>query len=85
MIQGAKTWALHSTIFQITIYTPVFNSRLLYDIMIYLLTAIELSPGGSTHLHTNNTQNNINNNRIPQITINVAQITTNVTQITVNI
>ena len=25
--------------------------------MIYLLTAIGLSPGGSTHLHTNNTQN----------------------------
>jgi len=25
-----------------------------YDI-IYLLTAIGLSPGGSTHLHTNNT------------------------------
>jgi len=27
----------------------------------YLLTAIGLSPGGSTHLHTNNTQNNTNN------------------------
>ena len=25
--------------------------------MIYLLTATGLSPGGSTHLHTNNTQN----------------------------
>jgi hypothetical protein len=25
-----------------------------YD-MIYLLTAVGLSPGGSTHLHTNNT------------------------------
>jgi len=30
--------------------------------MIYLLTAIGLSPGGSTRLHTNNTQNNTNNN-----------------------
>jgi len=30
--------------------------------MIYLLTAIGLSPGGSTHLHTNNTQNNTSNN-----------------------
>ena len=29
-----------------------------YDILIYLLNAIGLSPGGSTHLHTNNTQNN---------------------------
>jgi len=29
--------------------------------MIYLLTAIGVSPGGSTHLHTNNTQNNTNN------------------------
>ena len=39
--------------------------------MIYLLTAIGLSPGGSTHLHTNNTQNNTNNNRTTQITNNV--------------
>jgi hypothetical protein len=31
------------------------------DIIIYLLTAIGLSPGGSTHLHTNNTDNNTNN------------------------
>jgi hypothetical protein len=31
--------------------------------MIYLLTAIGLSPGGSTHLHTNTTQNNTNNNQ----------------------
>jgi len=35
----------------------LFVSCKLYD-MIYLLTAIGLSPGGSTHLHTNNTQNN---------------------------
>jgi hypothetical protein len=34
---------------------------MIYD-MIYLLTAIGLSPSGSTHLHTNNTQNNTNNN-----------------------
>ena len=26
-----------------------------WNIMMYLLTAIGLSPGGSTHLHTNNT------------------------------
>jgi hypothetical protein len=32
-----------------------------------------LSPGGSTHLHTNNTQNNTNNNRTTQITINVEE------------
>jgi hypothetical protein len=25
--------------------------------MIYLLTAIGLTPGGSTHIHTNNTEN----------------------------
>jgi hypothetical protein len=30
-----------------------------------------LSPGGSKHLHTNNTQNNTNNNRTTQITNNV--------------
>ena len=41
--------------------------------MIYLLTAVGLSPGGSTHLHTNNTQNNTNNNRTTQITNNVEE------------
>jgi len=41
--------------------------------MIYLLTAIGLSPGGSTHLHTNNTQNNTNNNRTTQIQNNVEE------------
>ena len=29
--------------------------ELFFKLMIYLLTAIGLSPGGSTHLHTNNT------------------------------
>ena len=41
--------------------------------MIYFLTAIGLSPGGSTHLHTNNTQNNTNNTRTTQITTNVEE------------
>jgi len=31
------------------------EERLQYDDMIYLLSTIGLSPGGSTHLHTNNT------------------------------
>jgi hypothetical protein len=44
---------------------------IIYD-MIYL-TAIGLSPGGSTHLHTNNTQNDTNNNRTTQITTNVEE------------
>jgi hypothetical protein len=38
-----------------------------------LLTAIGLIPGGSTHLHTNNTQNNTNNIRTTQITNNVEE------------
>ena len=41
--------------------------------MIYLLTAIGLSPGGSTHLHKNNTYNNTNNNWTTQITTNVEE------------
>ena len=41
--------------------------------MIHLLTAIGLSPGGSTHLHTNNSQNNTNNNRTTHITTNVEE------------
>jgi hypothetical protein len=40
---------------------------------IYLSTAIGLSPGGRTHLHTNNTQNNANNNRTTQIKTNVEE------------
>ena len=43
-----------------------------YD-TIYLLTATGLSPGGSTHLHTNNTQNNTNNNWTTQIQANVEE------------
>jgi len=41
--------------------------------MIYLLTEIVLSPSGSTHLHTNKTWNNTNNNRTTQITTNVEE------------
>jgi len=41
--------------------------------MIHLLTAVGLTPGGSTHLHTNNTQNNTNNNGTTQITTNVEE------------
>jgi hypothetical protein len=41
--------------------------------MMCLLTAIGLSPSGSTHLHTNNTHNNTNNNRRTQITTNVEE------------
>jgi hypothetical protein len=37
-------------------------------ILIYLSTAIGLTPGGSTHLHTNNTQNNTINNKTTRIT-----------------
>ena len=39
----------------------IFHSPILAYVMKYLLTAILLTPGGSstvTHLHTNNTQNN---------------------------
>jgi hypothetical protein len=51
--------------------TPVlYTGRTVLIIIIYLLTAIGLSPDGSTHLHTNNTQNNTNNN---QITNNVEE------------
>jgi len=39
----------------------------------YLLTAVGLPPGGSTHLHTNSTQNNTNNNRTTQMTTTVEE------------
>jgi hypothetical protein len=41
--------------------------------MINLLTAFGLSPGGNTHLHTNNTENNTNNEGTTQITTNVEE------------
>jgi hypothetical protein len=50
--------------------SPLAEQVAVYYI-IYLLTAIGFSPGGSTHLHTNNTQNNTNNNRTTLITNNV--------------
>jgi hypothetical protein len=46
------------------IYDMIYDTNwLIYDIydMICLLTAVGLSPGGSTHLHTNSTKNNTNN------------------------
>jgi hypothetical protein len=51
---------------------PVHNTHILFMIW-YLLTAIGLSPGGSTHLHTNNVWNNTNNNRTTQIQTNVEE------------
>jgi hypothetical protein len=47
-------------------------TQFIYD-MIHLLTAIGLSPDGSTHLHTNNTENNTNNDRTTQIKNNVEE------------
>jgi len=43
------------------------------DMMIYLLTAVGLSPGGSSHLYANNTWNNTYNKRTIQITTNVEE------------
>jgi hypothetical protein len=41
--------------------------------MIYLLTAIGLSPGGGTHLHKHITQNNTNHNQTTQIQSDVEE------------
>ena len=50
---------------------PPGDNPIAVNIYIYILTAIGLSPDGSTHLHTNNAQNNTNNNRTTQITTDV--------------
>jgi hypothetical protein len=42
-------------LYSFVIYTKQSCNTRRNLILIYLLTAIELSPGGSTHLHTNNT------------------------------
>jgi hypothetical protein len=52
-------------------YLPIWKLSL--DFYDNLLTAIGLSPCGSTHLHTNNTWNNTNNSRTTQITTNVEE------------
>jgi hypothetical protein len=44
--------------------------------LIYLSTAVGLTPGGSTHLHINNTQNITSNNKTTRITNKTTQITT---------
>jgi hypothetical protein len=44
-------------------------------ILIYLSTAIGLKPGGSTHLHINNTQNITINNKTTRITNKTTRIT----------
>jgi hypothetical protein len=44
-------------------------------ISIYLSTAIGLTPGGSTHLHINNTQNITINNKTTRIPKKTTQIT----------
>jgi hypothetical protein len=43
--------------------------------LIYLSTAIGFPPGGSTHLHTNSTQNITINNKTTRITNKTTQIT----------
>jgi hypothetical protein len=45
------------------------------DILIYLSTAVGLTPGGSTHLHINNTYNITLNNKTTRITNKTTQIT----------
>jgi hypothetical protein len=55
------------------IYDMTRYDTIWYDMIWYLLTATGLSPGGSTHLHTNNTWNNTNNNRTTQIQTNVEE------------
>jgi hypothetical protein len=49
-------------------YNYYYWCLLYIDIDIYLLTAIGLTPGGSTHLHINNTQNITINNKTTRIT-----------------
>jgi len=73
VLYGCETWLLtlreerRLRLFENRVLRRIFGSGKNED-MIHLLTAIGLSPGGSTHLHKNNTYNNTNNNRTTQIT-----------------
>jgi hypothetical protein len=51
------------------------SPKILILILIQLSTAIGLTPGGSTHLHTNNTQNITINNKTTRIANKTTQIT----------
>jgi len=64
----SKTMFIGHTIFFYLF--PSFGVELI-PVVIYLLTAIGLSPLGSTHLHTNNKQNDTNTKRTTQIKTNV--------------
>jgi hypothetical protein len=64
--------AYEQTIQHIQFYSYFIWYDTIWYNMIYLLTAIGLSPGGSTYSHTNNTENNTNN-RKTQITNNVEE------------
>jgi hypothetical protein len=48
---------------------------ILFLILIYLSTAIGLTPGGSTHLHINNAQNIAINNKTTRITNKTTKVT----------
>ena len=50
------------------IYDMLYDMMIYDMIYIYILTAIGLPPGGSTHLHTNNTQNNSRHKTISRTT-----------------
>jgi hypothetical protein len=69
---------IYNHLYQFDVHGSVHNKMnyleiLILLILINLLTAIGLSPGGSTHLHTNNTYNNTNKNRTTQITTYVEE------------
>jgi hypothetical protein len=61
-----KVWQKEGATIGLLYYYIQINYMTWY--IIYLLTAIGLSSGGSTHLHKNNTRNNKNNNGTSQIT-----------------
>jgi len=52
MILESRNCAILDCLLHAT-YTSYFYCEIM--ILIYLLTVVGLSPGGSTHLHTNNT------------------------------
>jgi hypothetical protein len=55
--------------------TRTWSTEIKILILIYLSTAIGLTPGGSTHLHINNTENITINNKTTRVTNKTTQIT----------
>jgi hypothetical protein len=80
LLSSERKCVLYRFVLQLSVHFSSFTIKGFQDVwytwyMIYLSTAIGLTPDGSTHLHTNNTQNDTINNKTIWITNKTTQTT----------